>query len=430
MRIIRYPGPEDYPRLIQRPEKDTREMETAVTAIIDEVRRKGDAALRAFTSRFDRVEIDEIEVPATDIATAGTGLGEELKEAINLAARNIDLFHRAQADSELEVETAPGVICRRKSIPIEKVGLYVPGGSAPLLSTVLMLGIPAKRAGCREIALCTPPEKDGRVNEAILYAARVAGLEKIYRVGGAQAIAAMAFGTESIPRVYKIFGPGNQYVTTAKQLAARLGTAIDMPAGPSELAVMADESADPVFVAADLLSQAEHGPDSQVVLAGTNEAFLERVLAEVDKQVESLPRKDIARTSLASSMALLFRTGEEVCDFINAYAPEHLIIAVKNFEETAERIVNAGSVFLGNYSPESVGDYTSGTNHTLPTNGYARTFGGVSLDSFVKKITFQHLTEEGLKRIGEATVVMAHAEGLAGHARAVELRLEKLRQRR
>jgi len=423
MRIIRYPERKDFPKLTQRPEIDTATMEDTVAGIIEDVRTRGDEAVRDYTRRFDRVETDSLEVSSEEIEASGTGLDTLLKEAIDLAARNIELFHRAQADKTLEVETSPGVICRRRSVAIEKVGLYVPGGSAPLLSTVLMLGIPAKIAGCRDIVLCTPPGRDGRVDEAILYAAKRVGLNKLYRIGGVQAVAAMAHGTESVPRVFKIFGPGNNYVTAAKQLVGRYGVAIDMPAGPSELAVMADGSAEPVFVAADLLSQAEHGPDSQVILASTDETLIHNVLMEVEKQLVQLPRKDIASKALASSTAVLLRTVEEMFDFINTYAPEHLVISMEHFEEAAGHIRNAGSVFLGNYSPESVGDYTSGTNHTLPTHGHAVAFSGVSLDSFVKKITFQYLTKEGLNAIGNATAAMARAEGLVGHARAVELRL-------
>lgn len=426
MQILRYPAHETFSELVRRPERDAAALEESVRTIIEDVKTGGDAAVRDYTHRFDHAEIASLRVPVEEIESAGTGLDTQLKEAIDMAARNIEQFHRAQKDAPLELETAPGVICRRKSVPIEKVGLYIPGGSAPLLSTVLMLGIPAKIAGCSEIVLCTPPENDGRVDEAVLYAAQRTGLDMLFRIGGVQAIAAMAHGTESVPRVYKIFGPGNQYVTTAKQIVSRHGVAIDMPAGPSELAVMADESADAVFVAADLLSQAEHGPDSQVILASTDEKLIADVLKEVETQIKELPRKEIARRSLASSTALLFRTKEKMYDFINAYAPEHLIISMKDYEEAAAHVINAGSVFLGNYSPESVGDYTSGTNHTLPTNGFAKTFGGVSLDSFVKKITFQHLTEKGLGTVGPATIAMARAEGLTAHARAVELRLNRI----
>ncbi len=358
------------------------------------------------------------------MAAASERVETSLKEAIDTAAGNIEAFHRLQASEEIEVETAPGVTCRQKSVAIERVGLYVPGGSAPLLSTVLMLAIPAKIAGCREIVLCTPPGADGTVHPAILYAAHKTGLEKVYRVGGVQAVAAMAYGTESIPRVYKIFGPGNRFVMTAKQLLGRTVVAIDMPAGPSELALMADGSAEPRFIAADLLSQAEHGPDSQVIFVTTEDTLIGRVEKEIERQLKTLPRKDIARKALDSSRAILLHTDEEMYEFINTYAPEHLIIAMKNYEEAAARVVNAGSVFLGNYSPESVGDYSSGTNHTLPTGGFAVAYNGVNLDSFVKKITFQRLTAEGLRAIGPATIEMAQAEGLAAHARAVEIRLE------
>ena len=424
MKTLSYPDPSKFIELSQRPPVDHMELEATVSAIIEEVRERGDAALRDYTKKFDRADIESFVVDSEGLAAASERVETSLKEAIDTAAGNIEDFHRLQASEEIEVETAPGVLCRQKSVAIERVGLYVPGGSAPLFSTVLMLAIPAKIAGCREIVLCTPPGADGTVHPAILYAAHKTGLEKVYRVGGVQAVAAMAYGTESIPRVYKIFGPGNRFVMTAKQLLGRTVVAIDMPAGPSELALMADESAEPRFIAADLLSQAEHGPDSQVIFVTRKESLIERVKNELDRQLEALPRKDIARKALDSSRAILLRTDEEMYEFINTYAPEHLIIAMKNHEEAAARVVNAGSVFLGNYSPESVGDYSSGTNHTLPTGGFAAAYNGVNLDSFVKKITFQRLTAEGLRAIGPATVEMARAEGLTAHARAVEIRLE------
>lgn len=410
---------------MKRPVLDTRSLEGSVSGILTEVRKDGDKAVRKFSLEFDRVAPATLEMSPEEIAAGAAGVDEGLKEAIRKAAANIRLFHGEQLHPEPVVETMAGVRCWRKPVAIGKVGLYIPGGSAPLFSTLLMLAIPARLAGCREIVLCSPPDMKGGLHPAILFAAQLVGVTRIFRVGGVQAIAAMAYGTETIPGVYKIFGPGNQYVTCAKQLVQRDGVAIDMPAGPSEVAVYADDSADAGFVAADLLSQAEHGADSQVVLVSTSDAVVERVLAEVEKQLATLPRADIARKALAHSRAFLVRDGEQAMALLNDYAPEHLILSCGDAQQLADRVINAGSVFLGNYSPESVGDYASGTNHVLPTNGHARAFSGVSLDSFVKKITFQELTRQGLVAIGDTVRRMAEAEGLEAHARAVGLRIEK-----
>lgn len=424
---VRGPGAAPVGGWLQRPVLDTRSLEETVSAILREVRRDGDAAVRKFSLAFDKSAPEVLELTASEIAAGASGLDESLKAAIRVAAENITAFHRLQLRHEASMETMPGVRCWRKSIGIEKVGLYIPGGTAPLFSTLLMLAIPAKIAGCKEIVLCSPPDREGRLHPAILFAASHVGVTKIFKVGGVQAIAAMAYGTESIPAVYKIFGPGNQYVTCAKQLVQRDGLAIDMPAGPSEVAVYADETAYPGFVAADLLSQAEHGADSQVILVSTDRGMVETVLAMVELQMNVLPRADIARNALLNSRAFLVRDAEQAMELLNEYAPEHLILACADAELLAEKVVNAGSVFLGHYSPESVGDYASGTNHVLPTNGYARAYSGVSLDSFVKKITFQQLTQEGLNTIGDTVRRMAEAEGLEAHARAVSLRIEELK---
>jgi len=408
---------------LTRPVIDTRSLEQSVAAILEEVRRDGDIAVRKFSLFFDKAAPDRAELTFAEIETGAEGISEELKAAIRQAAANIHVFHGQQLRVETVVETLPGVSCWRRPVAIEKVGLYIPGGTAPLFSTLLMLAIPANIAGCREIILCSPPDPQGNLHPAILYAAKLVGVTRVFRVGGVQAIGAMAYGTASIPRVYKIFGPGNQYVTCAKQLVQRDGVAIDMPAGPSEVAVYADGTADPAFVAADLLSQAEHWADSQVVLVSASVEMVERVVAAVDSQVEALPRAEIARKALANSRAVIVRDEGQAMDLLNEYAPEHLILACRNPERLAALVVNAGSVFLGNYSPESVGDYASGTNHVLPTNGYARVYSGVSVDSFVKKITFQQLTREGLAGIGPAVMRMAEAEGLEAHARAVGIRL-------
>lgn len=408
--------------LLARPVIDVSRLEATVGAILSEVRSGGDAAVRKFSLQFDKVAPEPMEVSAEE---GGGELEDELKAAILMAKENIEAFHRRQVRLEDVVETMPGVKCWRRAVAIEKVGLYIPGGTAPLFSTLLMLAIPARIAGCREIVLCSPPDAQGRLHPAILYAAGLVGGIRVFRVGGVQAIAAMAYGSESVPAVYKIFGPGNQYVTCAKQMVQRDGIAIDMPAGPSEVAVYADETADAAFVAADLLSQAEHGADSQVVLVSNSVSVVERVLVEVQRQVALLPRAEVARKALANSRAFIVRDRRQAMELLNEYAPEHLILSCEDAEGMAGSVINAGSVFLGHYSPESVGDYASGTNHVLPTNGAARAFSGVSLDSFVKKISFQQLSREGLENIGETVRQMASAEGLEAHARAVSIRLEK-----
>ncbi len=424
MNFVRYPQPAEWPQLLARPVMDLREIEARVAPILRQVRERGDAALRDFTLQFDKVQLDDLRVSAAERAEAETLVGPELKAAIGLAKSNIETFHRAQLGQPQPVVTQPGVTCWRKSVGIEKVGLYIPGGSAPLFSTVLMLGVPARLAGCRQVVLCTPANRAGKVHPAILYAAAQVGITDIFKVGGAQAVAAMAYGTESIPRADKLFGPGNQYVTAAKQLVNKEGLAIDMPAGPSEVAVYADDSSNPVFVAADLLSQAEHGPDSQVILVSTSEAAISRAVEEVLRQVEALPRKEIARQALSHSKAFLVQHEAEAMQLLNAYAAEHLILAVDHAAELAEQVTNAGSVFLGHYTPEAAGDYASGTNHTLPTNGFARAYSGVSVDSFVKKITFQQITAEGIRNIGPAVETMAAAEELQAHKNAVTVRLQ------
>lgn len=425
MKLHIHPDKASWPAILQRPVMEVESLESTVQAVLDDVQQKGDTALRAYTERFDGVKLAELQVSAAELAEAETQVTEALKSAIQMAMANIERFHSRQLEPIQEVETMPGVRCWRKSVAIEKVGLYIPGGTAPLFSTVLMLGAPAKLAGCREIVLCTPPQKDGKVHPAILYTAQLVGVTRIFKVGGAQAVAAMAYGTETIPAVYKIFGPGNQYVTAAKQLVSRRGIAIDMPAGPSEVLVCADESAEPAFVAADLLSQAEHGEDSQVVLVAFSETFAGRVQEALEEQLAILPRKAIAAKALENSSAIVVRSRDEALELINAYAPEHLILSVADAERLGEEVINAGSIFLGNYTPESVGDYASGTNHTLPTNGYARMYSGVSLDSFIKKITFQRLTREGLQGLGPAVEEMAEAEELMAHKRAVEIRLRE-----
>ncbi|QEH41338.1 histidinol dehydrogenase [Chitinophaga sp. XS-30] len=423
MQIIRYPEKDTWGQLLQRPALDTRQLEATVSAILADVKAKGDAALIQYTQQFDKVTLTDIQVSPEEFAEADAMLEESLKAAIRLAAANIEAFHRPQVEAVKMVETIPGVQCWRKPVGIEKVGLYIPGGTAPLFSTILMLAIPARLAGCSRIVLCTPPGKNGTVHPAVLWAAQYTGITEVFKTGGVQAIGAMAYGTESVPKVYKIFGPGNQYVTCAKQLVNSAGTAIDMPAGPSEVAVFADDSCVPAFVAADLLSQAEHGADSQVLLVTTSEAVLTAVEAAVQEQLALLPRKDLAAKALGNSKLVLVSDRDEAMDMLNAYAPEHLIMACENDEALATRVINAGSVFLGNYSPESAGDYASGTNHTLPTNGYATAYSGVSVDSFVKKITFQRLSREGLQSIGPAIEAMASAEGLEAHRRAVSIRI-------
>ena len=426
MKVYLQPKRTEWDAILQRPTLETANLDATVGRIIEEIGQDGDAAVRRYTAQFDHVELDRLHVSEAEIAAAGESLSEELKAAIRRAKTNIEAFHRRQALTEEVVETMPGVTCWRKSVAIDKVGLYIPGGTAPLFSTVLMLGIPAVLAGCREIVLCSPPDREGKLHPAILYTAHLIGITKIFRVGGVQAIGAMALGTESIPQVYKIFGPGNQYVTAAKQWVSRQGTAIDMPAGPSEVLVCADDTADPEFVAADLLSQAEHGVDSQVVLVAFAKKQVEAVQEALEHQLSDLPRADIARKALENSVAIVVTDRKEALDLINEYAPEHLILSIIDADDFATGIINAGSVFMGNYTPESVGDYASGTNHTLPTNGFARAYSGVSLDSFVKKITFQRLTEDGLRSLGPAVEVMAEAEELRAHKLAVTRRLDRL----
>ncbi|HMQ59221.1 MAG TPA: histidinol dehydrogenase [Flavilitoribacter sp.] len=426
MELFLYPDGQNWSRILQRPALETNRLEAAVESVLNAVKTEGDVAIRRFTRQFDGADLPEFAVSPAEMEQAVAEISPGLQAAIRIALRNIESFHAQQKEEVRIVETMPGVQCWRKSVGIERVGLYIPGGTAPLFSTVLMLGIPARLAGCKEIILCTPPGKDGKIHPAILFSARLAGITRVFKIGGAQAIAAMAYGTENVPRVDKIFGPGNQYVTAAKQMVGRQGTAIDMPAGPSEVLVFAGEDADPDFVAADLLSQAEHGVDSQVVLVTLSEQMARRTREAVDRQLAILPRKTIAEGALAQSAAVVLNTEAEAVELINQYAPEHLILACENAGELAGKVVNAGSVFLGHYSPESVGDYASGTNHTLPTNGYARAYSGVSLDSFVKKITFQALTPEGLANIGPAVMEMAGAEALDAHKRAVGIRLEKI----
>ncbi len=426
MKVMIHPKRQEWNALLKRPVQKFKKVEEIVAPILKKVKKKGDKALRKFALEYDHVELNQIQVTQEEIAAAATKISPRLKEAIRIAQRNIEQFHAAQREKMIKVETMPGVWCMRKSVPISKVGLYVPGGTAPLFSTVLMLGVPATLAKCKEIVLCTPCDSHGQVNPAILYAAQQVGIHQIYKVGGAQAIAAMAYGTETVPQVYKIFGPGNQYVTVAKQLVSRQGVAIDMPAGPSEVAILADDTANPAFIASDLLSQAEHGPDSQVLLVSTSRKLVEKTAKEVDKQLIELPRREMAARSLENSVAVVVPTQAEGIELLNEYGPEHLIVATQNPKEMTSYIVNAGSVFLGHYTPESAGDYASGTNHTLPTNGYAKAYSGVSLDSFVKKITFQEITEEGLRELGPWVEEMAEAEELMAHKRAVSLRLAYL----
>ena len=422
MKLIKYPAREEWEEIIKRPVMDTRELGLAVIEILEDVRRNGDSALRKYSSRFDGVELEDLAVREDEYLDAENAVPQELKDALAIAKSNIERFHAVHEQEPTIIETTLGVECWRRAVPIEKVGLYVPAGSAPLFSTVLMLAVPAKLAGCREIVLCSPPGRDGRVNTATLYAARLCGVTKVFKIGGAQAIAAMAFGTESVPRVYKIFGPGNQFVTEAKLQVMREGIAIDMPAGPSEVAVLADESCVPAFVAADLLSQAEHGPDSQVILVSDSQNVIEEVMGEVEIQLERLPRRDMAKAALENSRAILVRSITEGVELLNEYAAEHLILAVRDAEHIAQSVANAGSVFIGNYSCESAGDYASGTNHTLPTNGSARAFSGVSTASFMKTITYQRLSEEGIRGLGPVIEVMAAAEGLEAHRNAVAIR--------
>jgi histidinol dehydrogenase len=429
MKVFNEPSINEWASILARPTIDAAQLHDKVNAIIKEVVVGGDDAIKMLTLQFDGISINELKVPAEKIAAAENLISAALKTAIQLAKVNIEIFHNSQIQKVERIETMPGVWCWRKSVGIEKVGIYIPGGSAPLFSTVLMLGVPAKMAGCKEIILCTPPNEKGDIHPAILYAASLVGVTAIYSIGGAQAIAAMAYGTTTIPKVHKIFGPGNQYVTAAKQLVQQNGMAIDMPAGPSEVCVWADENAIPSFVAADLLSQAEHGPDSQVILVANHKAIVDAIQLEIDLQLIILPRKDIAVKALANSKAIILSNQDQAIDLINAYAPEHLILAVDNALQIADKIINAGSVFIGNYSPESVGDYASGTNHTLPTNGHANAYSGVSLDSFVKKITFQQLTERGLMNIAPTVIEMAEAEGLQAHSNAVSVRLNLIKSK-
>ncbi len=428
MILINYPPREQWAEILRRPALDTENLFDTVRSIIDRVRAEGDKAVLDYEARFDKVELASLAVTEEEMQEAVEAVGVELKAAIYLAQNNIEKFHAAQRFTGKKVETMEGVTCWQKAVGIEKVGLYIPGGTAPLFSTVLMLAVPAKLAGCKEIVLCSPPGKDGKIHPAVLFAARVAGVSKIYKAGGVQAIAAMAYGTESIPKVYKIFGPGNQYVTAAKQLVSLRDVAIDMPAGPSEVEVLADETANPVFVAADLLSQAEHGADSQALLITTSEKLQKEVMYEVERQLGYLPRRDIAAKALENSKLIVVKDTEEALQMTNEYAPEHLIIQTTDYHQLAERVTNAGSVFLGPLSPESAGDYASGTNHTLPTNGYAKAYSGVSLDSFIRKITFQEILPQGMCAIGPAIEVMAANEQLDAHKNAVTVRLNSIRK--
>ena len=426
MRIIRYPERNEWPKIVERPHLDVSQLNATVAAVLNDIRANGDEAVKAYEEKFDHVVLEQLAVSEQEIDAAMHMVSEELLESLRLAHHDIAAFHEAQRYEGIRVETAPGVTCWQKSVPIEKVGLYIPGGTAPLFSTVLMLATPAKIAGCREIVLCTPPNREGKVNPAILAAARIAGVSKIFKAGGVQAIGAMAYGTESVPKVYKIFGPGNQFVMAAKQQVSLHDVAIDMPAGPSEVCVIADETSNPVFVAADLLSQAEHGIDSQVLLISTSEEMIHQVEEEIIRQLEQLPRKEIAAKTLENSTLVLVHDKQEAMELSNAYAPEHLILATHDYEALAEQVVNAGSVFLGAYACESAGDYASGTNHTLPTHGYATAYSGVNLDSYNRKVTFQQLTEEGIRSIGRAVEVMAENEQLMAHKNAMTVRLRAI----
>ena len=426
MKIIKYPRKEDWSQLVERPHLDVSQLNATVESVLKDVRQNGDKAVIAYEEKFDHAILSSLAVTETEIDEAMSLVSKELLEALRIAHHNISKFHESQKFEGSKVETCKGVSCWQKSVPIEKVGLYIPGGTAPLFSTVLMLATPAKIAGCREIVLCTPPNREGRVNPAILAAARIAGVNRIFKAGGVQAIGAMAYGTESVPKVFKIFGPGNQYVMAAKQQVSLHDVAIDMPAGPSEVCVIADETSHPDFVAADLLSQAEHGIDSQVFLITTSEDMLQKVQQEILRQVELLPRKDMAMKSLDNSKLVLVRDKQEAMELCNIYAPEHLVISTDDFAQLAEQVINAGSVFLGHYACESAGDYASGTNHTLPTHGYAVAYNGVNLDSYCRKVTFQHLTEEGIRSIGRAVEVMAENEQLQAHRQAMTVRIQSL----
>ncbi|HMX59438.1 MAG TPA: histidinol dehydrogenase [Chitinophagales bacterium] len=424
MQVIKYPSKETWQQLSQRPTQSLEEIEKVVSPILDDIKLRGDAALFEYAEKFDKARISNLLVTEEEIATAIATVDVGLKNAIDIAYKNILYFHQQQQTSAEIIETSAGVFCWRKSLPIDKVGVYIPGGTAPLFSTVLMLAIPAKIAGCSEVVLCSPPNQDGKINPVILYAANLCGVHKIFKVGGAQAIAAMAYGTQTIPQVYKIFGPGNQYVTAAKQLVNKSGTAIDMPAGPSEVLVIGDDESRPDFIAADLLAQAEHGIDSQVIFVTTEEMYLNLVHFAIDEQLKILARKSIAEKALENSKMILLKNLDDAIAFSNVYAPEHLILQTRNAEELANQVSNAGSVFIGHYTPESVGDYASGTNHTLPTNGFAKAYSGVSLDSFQKKITFQKMEKAGLENIGPAVELMAENEGLTAHKNAVTIRLK------
>ncbi|MBQ3877185.1 MAG: histidinol dehydrogenase [Prevotella sp.] len=426
MKVYRYPQQSVWSEILSRPHLDSQQLQATVSCVLSDVRQRGDEAVKDYEERFDHVRLQSLAVSSEEMAEAEALVPEELKEAIRLAHHNIQAFHEAQHFNEVRVETQPGVACWQRAIAIEKVGLYIPGGTAPLFSTVLMLATPAKIAGCKQIVLCTPPDRQGKVNPAILVAAQVAGVSHIFKAGGVQAIGAMAYGTASVPKVHKIFGPGNQYVMAAKQQVSLGDVAIDMPAGPSEVCVLADDSANASFVAADLLSQAEHGVDSQVLLITTSEQLLNEVEQELERQLALLPRKEIAAKALENSKSILVGSANEMMALSNAYAPEHLIIQTRDYEALSAQVVNAGSVFLGAYACESAGDYASGTNHTLPTHGYATAYSGVNLDSYCRKVTFQHLTEEGVRRIGPAVELMAAAEQLDAHKRAMTVRLKEI----
>ncbi len=429
IQVFKEPKKKDWPSILARPQFDAAPLEVKVREILMAVKQRGDAAISAYTLAFDKIALSNFKLSASAFDAAEKVLTPSLKTAIQLAKVNIEVFHQGQIQKEERIETMPGVWCWRKSVGIEKVGIYIPGGTAPLFSTVLMLGIPAKLAGCKEIILCTPPNEKGEIDPAIIYAASLVGVTAIFTIGGVQAIGALAYGTATVPKVYKIFGPGNQYVTAAKQMIQQEGVAIDMPAGPSEVCVYADETSIASFVAADLLSQAEHGVDSQVILIANSIEIVEQVQKELDMQLVLLPRKEMATKALAHSKAIVIENAEEAIAMMNEYAPEHLILSINNAAQVAEKIINAGSIFIGNFSPESVGDYASGTNHTLPTNGFAKAYSGVSMDSFVKKITFQQLTERGLENIAPTVIEMATAEGLQAHTKAVELRVEWIKSK-
>lgn len=429
MQVINYPKKQEWNNILKRPVFDVEELEGLVNQIFNEIKIDGDKALKKYTWLYDKIKLEDILVSQEEMDDAENQISEDLKNALDIASRNIEKFHAAQYRETEKIETSKGVNCWRKSTPIEKVGLYVPGGSAPLFSTVLMLGIPAKIAGCKEIILCTPPGKDGKIDPVILYASKLVGVDQVFKAGGIQAIGGMAFGTESIPNVYKIFGPGNQFVTAAKQSVSKVGVAIDMPAGPSEVLVIADDNAEPEFIAADLLSQAEHGADSQVILVTWKPTLLEKVVDAVEKQLNKLSRKDVAELALKNSKIILVNSLDEALELSNEYAPEHLIVSVTDEEKYIDKITNAGSVFLGNYTPESAGDYASGTNHTLPTNGYAKSYSGVNLESFMKSISFQKISVEGLLELGPAIETMARAEQLDAHCNAVSVRLQKIKEK-